>query len=54
MRRRIRTDKDYILKLVEIYEVSFYIAQKFYNKANRKIEDAKIFIKLYLLQSECA
>lgn len=54
MRRRIRTDKDFIGLLVKLYNVSFYIAQKFYNKANRKIEEAKVFIKLYLLQSECA
>lgn len=54
MRRRIRTDKDYILLLVKIYNVSFYIAQKFYNKANRKLDEAKLFIKWYLFQTECA
>lgn len=54
MRRRIRTDKDYILKLVEIYEVSFYIAQKFYNKAKRNLEEAKAFINLWKLQTNCA
>lgn len=54
MRRRIKTDKDYILLLARIYEVSFYIAQKFYNKANRVIEEAKVFINLWKLQTNCA
>lgn len=54
MRRRIRSSQDFVALLVKLYNVSYYIAQKFYNKANGKIEDAKVFIKLYLLQSECA
>ena len=54
MRRRIRTDKDFIELLVKLYNVSFYIAQKFYNKANRVLEEAKVFINLYKLQVNCA
>jgi hypothetical protein len=54
MRRRIKTDKDYILLLAKIYEVSFYIAQKFYSKANRIIEEAKVLISLYKMQTNCA
>ena len=37
----------FVLALSKIYEVSYYIAQKFYNKANRIIEDAKMLINLY-------
>lgn len=54
MRRRIRTDKDFIGLLVKLYNVSFYIAQKFYNKANRVIEEAKVYINLWKLQTNCA
>lgn len=54
MRRRIRTDKDFIGLLVKLYNVSFYIAQKFYNKANRVIEEAKVYIILWKLQTNCA
>lgn len=50
MRKRIKTDRDYILLLSKIYEVSFYIAQKFYNKANRVLEQAKFFLKMYNFQ----
>ena len=46
MRKRINK---VVLMLSKIYEVSYYIAQKFYGKAKGIVEDAKIFIKLYKL-----
>lgn len=52
MRKRINR---FILKLSQLCNVSYYIEQKFYNKANGIIEDAKVFINLYKLQtSNCA
>lgn len=54
MRRRIVKAEDVILLLSKIYGVSVSIARKFYFKANEVVEDAKVYIKLYLLQTECA
>lgn len=49
MRRRIRTTKEWVALLAELYNVSVYIAQKYYNKANGVINEAKIYLKLYTL-----
>lgn len=46
MRKRINK---VVLMLSKIYDVTYYIAQKFYGKAKGIVEDAKIFIKLYKL-----
>ena len=46
MRKRINK---VVLMLSKIYDVSYYIAQKYYGKAKGIVEDAKIFIKLYKL-----
>jgi hypothetical protein len=53
-RRRIRTTKEYVELLAKLYNVSFYIAQKYYNKANGILEDAKMYIKLYTLGCKTA
>jgi len=39
-----------VLLLSKIYEVSYYIAQKYYNKANGVIDEAKMYIKLHTLK----
>lgn len=46
MRKRVNR---FVLMLSKIYEVSYYIAQKFYNKANGILDDAKMYIKIYKL-----
>lgn len=48
MRKRVNST---VLLLSKIYEVSYYIAQKFFNKANGIIEQAKFFLKMYNLQN---
>ena len=46
MRKRINR---FVLQLAKIYNVSYYIAQKYYNKANGVIEEAKMYLKIYTL-----
>jgi len=40
-----------VLLLSKIYEVSYYIAQKYYFKANCLIEDTKILLRLHILKT---
>lgn len=53
MKKRKRVNR-VVLLLSKLYNVTYYIAQKFYNKANGVIEEAKIYLKLYTLSTNCA
>ncbi len=50
MKTRKRVNR-FVLRLAQLYNVSYYIAQKFYNKANGVIEEAKVYLKLYTLST---
>lgn len=49
MRKRINK---VVLVLSKLYNVTYYIAQKFYNKANGVIEEAKAYLRIYTLQTK--
>lgn len=50
MKTRKRINR-FVLQLSKIYNVSYYIAQKYYNKANGVIEEAKMYLRLYSLKT---
>jgi hypothetical protein len=37
----------FVLMLSKIYELAYYIVQKFYNKANGVIEETKMYLNIY-------
>lgn len=50
MRRRIITSEKVIRVLAELFNVTYYIARKYYFKANEKIEEAKVYLKLHTMK----
>lgn len=55
MRRRIRTTEQWVKLLAELYNVSVYIARKYYNQVKGDIEKVKEHLAVHkILYPNCA